>query len=475
MKTLALSRRALLTALAGTSVALPWLEAMLPIKSARGATGKPPLRFVALVTCNGIFPERFWPRLRGEPLYPLDQPPKQAYLGGAGECNQDLTCTTVKAVDTTDFVFSPGLEPLARHKQDLLIVEGLDAAGGPGHDQWPSMLTGRTGRAAGISLDQAIANHISGNTKFKSLNLGARTDNGTPFSCYGAGQPVLQENNPQTIFDRVFAEVAPPDTSAIDRLRVERKSVLDSAVAEIGDLQKAVGQADRLKLQNYFDSIREVESRLNSVASGVSCGRPKISQMPAEKWWENDANTPTVLTSQLDMLAMAFACDLTRVGVVSVGNNATPMHLPWLGIEESWHDGLGHALDSNMAAQNNIAKVDVWSAEMLAGFIDRLKAIPEGDGTVFDNTLILWVQELTKGNAHNTDNMPHILAGSAQGYFKTGRYLRLPRGGKVLRPPYPFGRWSNDLKLTVLQSMGLPDTTFGDPAQFGSALDVLRG
>jgi len=476
MKSHRLSRRALLSGALGTSIALPWLEAMLPIRNAHGAAEKPPLRFVALLTCGGIFPERFWPRLPGEALYPMNLPPKQAYLGGAGSCNDDnLTCATVPATDSTDYVFSPGLEPLARHRKDLLIVEGLDAAGGPGHDQWPSMLTGRKGRGTGISLDQAIANHISGDTKFKSLNLGARTDNGTVFSYYGVDQPALQENDPQAVFDRVFAEVAPPDTSAIDRMRAERKSVLDAALAEITDLNQKVSQADRVKLQNYFDSIREVESRLDSVAGGLSCGRPKIASMPQEKWWDNDINTPTVLSTHLDMLAMAFACDLTRVATVSVGNGNSAMSLPWLGVTESFHDGLGHAMDGNMDAQNKIGKIDAWNSEMLAGFIDRLKSIPEGDGTVFDSTVILWVQELTKGNAHNTDNMPHVLAGSAQGYFKTGRYLRLPRGGKVERPPYPFGRWSNDLKLSVLQSMGVDANTFGDPEQFTAPLDVLRG
>ncbi len=477
MRNCQLSRRTLLTGAAGSALALPWLEAMLPIKNARGAAGKPPLRFIAFVTSGGYFPERFWPRLPGEAFYPLDKPPNEGYIGGAtGGDGRDLTKSSVKFTDSTDFLFAPGLEPLSRHRKDLLIVEGLDSSGGPGHDQWNSVLSGRKDRVAGISLDQAIANQIAGNTKFKSLNLGVQTDNGGPFSAYGANQPVLQENDPQAVFDRVFAEVAPPDTTAVDRLRGERKSVLDGVMSEITDLNQKLGQADRAKLQNYFDSVREVESRLDSVATGASCGRPMLAPKPGERWFESDANMPQILNTQLDLVAMAFACDLSRVATISIGNAATSFTMPWLGITESFHDGLGHAVDANMDAQNKIAKADAWQAEQLAGLIDRLKKIPEGDGTVFDNTVILWVGELTKGNQHNTDNMPHVLAGSAQGYFKTGRYLRLPRGAKpFLRFPYSFGTWSNDFKLSVLQSMGADAKTFGEPTECNGPIDALRG
>ncbi len=460
MKRGTLSRRSLLTGLAGTSIALPWLEAMLPIKNAHGQAAKPPLRFVAFITTDGVFPQRFWPRLPGEAMYPLDKSPTPGFFSGT------------QAVDSSDFVFAPGLEPLARHRKDLLIVEGLDASGGPGHDQWPSVLTGRSGRSTGISLDQAIANHIAGDTKFKSLNLGVRTDNGIPFSSYGVDQPALQENNPQAVFDRVFAEVAPPDPSVLDRVRGERKSVLDFALAEIGDLQKSVGKADREKLQNYFDSIREVEARLSNVAGGLSCGRPTIEAGQGE-WWNSDDNIPKTMNAQFDMLAMAFACDLTRVATLSFGNNNCDVTLPVVGVKTGFHT-LGHEPDSNFAAWNDVAKIDVWNAEQMAGFIDRLKAIPEGDGTVFDNTVVVWLNEMTRGD-HDTANVPHIMAGSAQGYFKTGRYLRLARGGQSLRGDLPGGRWSNDFKVSVLQSMGVEGTTFGNPAECGGALDVLRG
>ncbi len=469
MKHRVLSRRALLSGLGGASIALPWLEAMAPIKNAQGAAAKPPLRFVVYITSDGVHPQHFWPRLPGEAMYPQDKTPTPNFYSGCS-----TGCGPTPAADSTDFTFAPGLAPLSRHKKDLLIVEGLDGSGGPGHDQWPSVLTGRSGRGTGISLDQAIANHIAGDTKFKSLNLGVRTDNGIPFSYYDVGQPALQENDPQAVFDRVFAEVAPPDPAVIERANTERKSVLDAALAEISDLQKKVGQADKEKLQNYFDSLREVETRLaNAAGGGLSCGRPKLDGIGQGEWYRNDDNIPKAMDMQFDMLAMAFACDLTRVATLSFGNNNCDVTLPVAGVKTGFHT-LGHMPDNNLAAWQDVAKIDVWNSEQVAKFIDRLKAIPEGDGTVFDNTVVVWLNEMTRGD-HETSNIPHIMAGSAQGYFKTGRYLRLPRSGPSLRGNLPGGRWSNDFKLTVLHSMGVDAASFGDPANSGSALDILRG
>ena len=159
MKHRVLSRRALLSGLGGASIALPWLEAMAPIKNAQGAAGKAPLRFVVYITSDGVSPERFWPRLPGEAMFPVDKATSDNWYSG---CGSSPGCKATPAADSTDSTFALGLEPLSRHRKDLLIVEGLDASGGPGHDQWPSMLTGRKGRGTGISLDQAIANKIAG-------------------------------------------------------------------------------------------------------------------------------------------------------------------------------------------------------------------------------------------------------------------------------------------------------------------------
>ena len=130
------------------------------------------------------------------------------------------------------------------------------------------------------------------------------------------------------------------------------------------------------------------------------------------------------------------------------------------------------ALDSDMDAQNGIGRVDRWNAEQMAALIDRLKAIPEGTGSVFDSTAIVWMNELSKGNSHDADNVPHLIAGSAQGFFKTGRYVRLERigDGRIQRP---MGRWSNDLNVTLLRSMGIDAQSFGDPAEFSTPLDDL--
>lgn len=472
-----LSRRALLRGAAGTALALPWLEAMQP--HAHAAASQAPKRIVVFLTANGVFPERWWPTPSGETPYPLDKPPAAYYLSGiSGGCANSPSCATVAALDTRQFTMSPTLEPLTSHRDDLLILEGIDPSGPGGHAQWGSALTGRLEQPGGTSLDQVIAEQIAGSTKFKSLQLGVKNDqqggaHGTA-SWYAAGKPAQAENNPQTVFERVFSEVGAPDQSAIERLRARRKSVLDGAAEQAAVLQKQLGRADALKLQNYFESIRDVEARLQNVATGVSCQRPLLSPPTGEEWWSDLNNFPAVLSAQLDLLAMSFACDLTRVATVEIGYASTRMTLPWLGIDQEYHEGLGHAVDADMAAQNNIAKVDHWHAMQVAGFIERLKAIPEGAGSVFDNTVILWVGELAKGNTHESRNMPCLLAGSAGGFFKTGRYIRFPRDGSAPLQPYPRGRWSNDLSLTLLHSMGLSATSFGDPSMFSGAIDALR-
>jgi hypothetical protein len=380
----------------------------------------------------------------------------------------------------TDHVMGPSLKSLEAHRQDITIVEGLNSSGNFGHDHWSCSLAGHHNAGAGyesgggMSVDHAIAAHIGQDTKFASLQLGVlnRTDGG-PNSWFAARMPALAENNPQRVFDRVFAEVGAADTTAIDRLRRQRKSVLDAAVGQIADLEAQLGQADRDKLRNYADSLRQVETRLLNAANGVQCERPTIETLQGEAWEMDSNNVPLLMRTQMDLLAMALACDLTRVVTLSFGYAASGMTLPWLGINTTYHDGLSHPPDSDTAAQTGLAQADTWIAEQFVTLIERLKAIPEGDGTVFDNTVILWTNEMSKGNSHDADNIPVVLAGSAQGFFRTGRYVRLERvgAGRIGRP---LGRWSNDLLVTLQQSMGMPATTWGDPAECGGALDILK-
>ena len=156
---------------------------------------------------------------------------------------------------------------------------------------------------------------------------------------------------------------------------------------------------------------------------------------------------------QIDLMVMALACDITRVASLQWSRALSATRFSWLPspITEGHHD-LSHRGDDDASAVDKLTRINQWYASQLARLIAKLKAVPEGDGTLFDHTLILWCNELGKGNTHSRVNAPYVLAGSAGGALATGRFLTFE--GDV---PH------NNLLLAILQLMGLPDTTFGNP------------
>jgi hypothetical protein len=152
----------------------------------------------------------------------------------------------------------------------------------------------------------------------------------------------------------------------------------------------------------------------------------------------------------MDLLAMAFACDLTRVATLQWSRSGSAMRYPWLGINDS-HHLLSHAADTNTAAQNKLVAIGRWYAEQLAGLIARLKALPEGGGTVFDNTVIVWFTELAKGNNHTRLGASFLLAGSGGGALRTGRHVSY--GGA----PH------NNLLVSLMNAMCVEEDRFGHP------------
>jgi hypothetical protein len=147
-------------------------------------------------------------------------------------------------------------------------------------------------------------------------------------------------------------------------------------------------------------------------------------------------------------MAAAFACDLTRVGTIAFNWHGSNARFPFLGVNE-WHHELSHAPASDLVARDKLIKIERWFSTQLKSFMDRLAAIPEGSGTVLDNTLILCVNEMSDGYFHTHQNMPFMLAGGASGALRMGRFLKFE------------DRSHNDLLVSVCNAMGLPDTTFG--------------
>jgi hypothetical protein len=285
-------------------------------------------------------------------------------------------------------------------------------------------------------------------TRFPSLELGVfvpRTITPEMRMSYGGpGQPLPPEDDPFALFTRLFGDGTDPDELA--RIRAQRDTVLSAVKASYQKLEDASGAEDRQRLEAHAESVRQLERRLVE-ASEASCA-PVAPGEPFDPY-VND-NYPRVGTLQMDLIALALACDLTRVLTLQWSRAGSAMSFRWLGIPES-HHSLAHAGDSDTVARNKLIAIETWYAEQLAYLIAKLKSMPEGDGSVFDNTTILWFSDISKGNDHSRKAMPLVLAGSCGGALRTGRHVQFD------------GRQHNDLLVSLLNAMEVPDQKFGDP------------
>jgi hypothetical protein len=421
------SRREVLRGAFGAALALPWLEAYAP-RAARAESGRP-RRFIALFSANGTLP---WAQ--------------------GGE---------------RDFELLPILQPLAAHRDALVLLEGLNQQGGGGDAHQNGMgglFTGTplnsgpfggiqappAGWASGPSVDQRIAEVHGVTTKLASLELGVQVGQADNWGrmCYRASnQPLPPEADPRAVYERVFAELH-TDPALLAQRRARQQSILDAVQEEYRRVSRELGAADRARLDAHATAVREIEQRLTRPGSldGAACADPVLGTLP-----DVDANDeyPRVGALQMDLLVMALACDVTRVASLQWSRSVSQTRFTWLGIQEAHHD-LSHLGDDNASAVDKLTRINAWYATQLATLIDKLKAVPDGEGTLFDSTLILWGNDLAKGNTHSRNGARYVLAGSAGGALRTGRLLRFDAA------PH------NDLLVSVLHAMDVPDDTFGN-------------
>ena len=427
-----LSRRAALTSF-GSLAALPLLDAMF-VRKARAAAPAYPRRFVVFFSsCGTIAPT--WKPTGGE----------------------------------RDFQLSPILAPLEPFRDQIVVIAGVDQQGGGfgvGHQAgMGGMLTGSglnpgpfgtgsgpsSGWASSPSVDQRIANVIGNDTAYKSVELGVHV--GAPDNlgrmCYaGSNRPLPPEDDPNRAFARIFANLT-RDPAELARIQTHRLSVLDRVAGRYQRLSARLGAADRQKLEAHVGSIREIEARLAVVPPArpaCQLPTPTASLDPMA----NDA-FPAIGKAQMDLLVMALACDLTRVASLQWSRSASTVRFSWLDIDALHHD-LSHRADDDADAIDKLTRINRWYALQLAYLLGRLQQIPEGAGTLLDNTVVLWCNELAKGNVHGRMNAPYVLAGKAGGALQTGRFLNFD--GDV---PH------NNLLLSLTHAMGLDDTSFGNP------------
>jgi len=410
----------------GVALGLPFLEAMMPEWKKAMAAGTTPRRFAGIFVPNGVNPNHW----------------QSASTNIAG----------------TAFPTTHILSPLNPHREHLLQITGLNNEGGssgPANVDGPgdhargcsTILTcqriAKPGPRAAISLDQVIANQIGMETRFRSLELGGDnsyySDSGYssiyPGSLSWTGPTTSnpKEDNPARLFDSLFSG------SVVDVRYLQKKSILDYVLSEANTLKSKLGTSDRLKIDEYLTSVREVERRIDFERSMV-CSTP--SALPPFTDW--DAKVDLLF----DLLKLAFQCDLTRTATFLMAVEGSGQSYPQIGVSAA-HHAISHH-QNNPDNLEAIRKINQHHVRRLEKFISGLKSIFEGEGTLLDNSIVVYGGTMRDGNQHDDNNIPIIVMGKGGGEIASGRRIN---AGSI-----PIA----NLYVEILNLMGIPSTSFGD-------------
>jgi hypothetical protein len=402
LTTKSLPRRTVLQGL-GATVALPFLEAMLPAFSRRGlAAAKPAHRFQTFYVPNGMAMEYWLPKGQG-----------------------------------TAFELSPILEPLAPYRDQMLVLSGIKAnwnyihAGASG-----SFLTGtaRGGRTeteiiADVSMDQLLARHFAHETQVASLelsmdapaNAGACTGN---LSCVythtlswrSPTQPLPMEWNPRAVFERLFGDSGSTDRTAREVRMRQHKSLLDSVTEKLASLKRDLGPKDQSKVDEYTEAIRDVERRIQRAEEQRDVELPTMEQpQGAPPVFEDH------LALMLDLQLLAFRSDLTRVISFMIGKEQSARPYPQIGVPEAHHPLSHHNDLPELIA--HMSKINRYHTELFSKYLAKLRATPDGDGSLLDHMTILYGSGISNSTRHSGDNLPLLVMGGGAGRLKGGRHL----------------------------------------------------
>ena len=434
-------RREFIKHLGLSAAALPFVSGLPGLAA---SAGKQKRRLIIMFSPNGTIPGEFWPDQEG-----------------------------------ANFQTKRILKPLDHLRDRMMIINGLSnriQGDGDRHMRGMScLLTGTelfagniqggsdtpAGWAKGISIDQEIKNHFqidkSTATRFGSLEFGVavpnRADPWTRMSYAGPNKPVAPISDPELMMRKLYGNLGDRD---------DIKSVVDKVQQDLKRVQSKLGAADKALLGEHLALVRELELELSREQDTDQLAHPVPDIDPGIEL-VND-NTPRISRIQIDLLVNAMVNDMTRVATLQYMRSVGQARMNWLGVEEG-HHGLSHEPDKNKGAVEKLIKINEWFSGELAYLVDKLKKTPEpgADGTMLDNTLIVWLNELGKGNSHTLDNIPFVLLGGEKATgFSMGRYLKVP--GKT---PH------NRLHLSLAHGMGIPLKTFG-MSKFceGGALDL---
>ncbi len=414
------TRREFLKHLGISAASVPFLTG-LPSLALAESLAKPKQRLIILFSPDGVVPTTFWPDEVG-----------------------------------TEFTLKQSLKPLDPFKNKTLILNGVcDRVRGDGDNHMRGigcLLTGSelfpgniqggsdtpAGWSSGISIDQEIKNFlqksVSTRTRFGSLEFGVmvpeHADTWTRMVYAGANKPVAPIDDPYLMFQKLYGSMKDKELL---------KSVLDDLSEDIKKVKTQISKADQKLLDEHMSLVRDMETEIKT-ASKTNVGHKVPDITPGVR--RDNNNIPQISKLQIDLMVSAFLADSARVATLQYTNSVGQARFTWLGIQEGQHD-LSHEPDSNKEAQEKLTKINQWYCEQLAYLAKKLSETkePDGNGTLLDNTTIVWTNELGQGNSHTLENIPFVVVGGGLG-FKMGRsmkYDRVPHNRLLMSIAHGFG------------------------------------
>jgi len=428
---------------AGAVIALPLLDAMFPAFATAKNSIKAPRRFSIVFTPNGRNMAAWTPTTAGK-----------------------------------SYELSRSLEPLRSYREQMLVVSGLDNSSGdalPGEGQNAPheraggvFLTGvrplRQGQT-GISLDQIIARELGKDTQLASLELGLHTKDTlghcekgwscaymNTLSWRSPTTPLPIEYRPRAVFERLFGGSSSTDSEArLVRIHKE-KSILDDITREANQMMRNVGPEDRARLNEYLDGMRDVERRIQLAEQQSTRELPLM---------ERPTGVPREFVEHLklmfDLQVLAFQTDMTRMITFMTAPEQSNRTYTEIGIPDVHHSLSHHRNDP--ANLEKLAKIDTYHSQLLTYYLDKLRATPDVNGSLFDNIIIMYAAAMSDGNEHLLQNLPIALLGGGSGQLKGGRHLTYGRGTPVA-----------NLYLAIVEKLGIQADKFGDS---NGKLDLL--
>jgi hypothetical protein len=437
----------------GAAMALP----LIPALSARAQAGNFPKRLILFHVPEGMEPDTWWP-------------------SGSG----------------ANFTLQNSLAPLAPWKNNLTVIRGVNASSTTPiferHDgtcyhgyAMPHILSGGPDGPArtlngvsipgGMSIDRAVGKIIRGSAPFQSFEFGVQVGGDEiqrrlSYDAKNIGREAV--SNPNDAYSQLSGQ-APvttgPSQDAVQQ-QARRKRALDSVLAQINQVRCEVGAENRALLDAHLASVTAVEAQLESALTSGANFRTMVT--PASNWnslAQDTSKFPDVGKIQTDILVAALRADLTRVATLQWSNTVSRCDFGWIGINMGdHHNGISHNASSEAAAART--QIASWYAQRFAYLLEQLSAVPEGAGTMLDNTVVVYFSEMSIGNAHWPYQLPIVVAGGSQSGLRLGQYLSFSSAQE---------RSLNDLWVSILQAFGVNATAFGEDRWVQGAIPGLVG